>query len=206
MLDPSLLAAESVQLAVRNEIDRICDRFEADWRADGVDPRIEDVLAKINELRNIPRDFAIGTTEVTVQEFERFLADKKWRNKFEWVDPKVENLLQGGFDYRRPCQGVSWHVAAAYCNWISEKEHIPEDQWCYEPNSDGVYALGMKSVDDLSRTGYRLPTHAEWEYACHAGAGKTHKYFGFMGINGQYESMNEKLVPVALLKPNDFGL
>ena len=29
---------------------------------------------------------------------------------------------------------VSWYAAAAYCNWLSRKENLPE---CYEPNARG---------------------------------------------------------------------
>ena len=33
-----------------------------------------------------------------------------------------------------PMIGVSWYGAAAYCNWLSEQEGLPKDQWCYLPN------------------------------------------------------------------------
>jgi formylglycine-generating enzyme required for sulfatase activity len=42
---------------------------------------------------------------------------------------------------------VIWYEAAAYCNWLSKQEGIPEDQWCYETNAQqlaqeqvGIYA------------------------------------------------------------------
>ena len=30
---------------------------------------------------------------------------------------------------------VDWYRAAAYCNWLSQREGIPEDQWCYETDA-----------------------------------------------------------------------
>jgi formylglycine-generating enzyme required for sulfatase activity len=62
----------------------------------------------------------------------------------------------------------------------------------------------------LSRTGYRLLTEAEWEYACRAGA-ITSRYYGsseeLLGKYGWYERNSQvRTHPVGSLKPNDFGL
>ncbi len=109
-----------------------------------------------------------------------------------------------------PQGGITWYDAAAYCNWLSAKEEIAEEQWCYEPNAVGIYGPGMRIADDyLSRRGYRLPTEAEWEYACRAGS-DTEYYFGnnvrHLRHYAACRNVADQPRRVGAAKPNDFGL
>jgi len=149
--------------------------------------------------RLIDRRFAIAATEVTRRDFLKFRPDFPY---FGQGDPN---------DLERPLSGIDWYTAASYCNWLSEQEGIPRQQWCYEPNADGQYAAGMRLVrDSLNRVGYRLPTESEWEFACRAGS-ITSRYYGdseeLLASYAWYSPIaKDHSHPVAKLLPNRLGL
>lgn len=106
---------------------------------------------------------------------------------------------------------ITWFEAAEYCNWLSELEGIPDDQWCFEPNEEGEFGPGMKAKENfLELSGYRLATEPEWEFACRAGT-TTSRYYGLsVDLLPNYawfaaNNLNHTR-PVGTKKPNDFGL
>lgn len=145
--------------------------------------------------KHIPRSFEIALHETTLDQFQ---------------DHHVIHNKTLGPTLQHPVNRISWNKAAAYCNWLSKNENIPEEQWCFFeiPESKGTMQL---VPDYLNRAGYRLPTEAEWEYACRAGTG-TRRYFGESNeLLNQYvwyeANSNQKITIVpGTLKPNELGL
>jgi formylglycine-generating enzyme required for sulfatase activity len=143
-------------------------------------------------------NFALSSEDVTVEQFQRFREDYEPDKQFA---PTKEC----------PAISVSWYDAAAYCNWLSKREGIGEGQWCYEPNKDGKYAEGMKiKAGYLGLKGYRLPTGAEWEYACRAGSTVVYSFGEPAELLERYGWFDRNSLgqvhPCGKLKPNDLGL
>jgi formylglycine-generating enzyme required for sulfatase activity len=106
----------------------------------------------------ITRPFYLGANEVTRGQFRRFVHEAGYRTEAErdgkgglsWnegagryeQDPKY-TWQNPGFEQtdEHPVVNVTWNDAVAFCAWLSRKEGVT----------------------------YRLPTEAEWEYACRAG-------------------------------------
>jgi acetoin utilization deacetylase AcuC-like enzyme/formylglycine-generating enzyme required for sulfatase activity len=99
---------------------------------------------------------------------------------------------------KMPVDTITWADAALYCNLRSDAEGL---QTCYNEET---------AKCNFRTNGYRLPTEAEWEYACRAGSDKAH-FFGrdtrkLKDYAWFRENSFEKTHPVGQKIPNRWGL
>ncbi len=154
--------------------------------------------------RRIPRTFAIACKPLTFAQFEEFFPD------YLEHAAKSNFLYRGTRNHLSPnitLEAVSLHEAFQYCNWLSKKEGLPPDQYCYQSSDGGEL---VPKANALSLAGYRLATEAEWEYACRAGAVTRRPYGNAISLMSKYiwceSNSGGRTRPPGLLRPNDLGM
>ena len=128
----------------------------------GIDGKNHNDTEKQHRVK-ITKPFYLGVYDVTLGQFAKFVNDQNFKTEGEkdgkgsyGYDANGDSALKAEYTWRtpglygnkqtddHPVVCVSWNDAQAFCDWLSQKESKK----------------------------YRLPTEAEWEYACRAGTGK----------------------------------
>ncbi|WP_201787144.1 formylglycine-generating enzyme family protein [Actinoplanes sp. TFC3] len=125
--------------------------------------------------------FMLGTTTVTRKEYKAVTGGPP-------PVPDEEAL---------PASNLSWWQAAEFCNALSRLEQLSP---AYRLDAAAETAEWDRDAD-----GYRLPTEAEWEYACRAGTDGP-RYGPLEAIAWYRDNSGEQPHPVAGKDPNAWGL
>jgi formylglycine-generating enzyme required for sulfatase activity len=131
----------------------------------------------------ISKPFLLGATEVTIGQFKKFVAAAGYKTEAEGTGGGSPTFRNPGYSVtdESPAVMITWNEATAYCGWLSKQ--------------DGVT--------------YRLPTEAEWEYACRAGT--TTQFFTGddetkLAEFAWYGPNADKMVAVGTRLPNTWAL
>ena len=110
-------------------------------------------------------DFWMDTVEVTQGEYASMMSV----SFADYLSPTWQTTYGAGADY--PAYSVFWGDAALYCNARSRAEGL-DSVYFYTSISGipGSLCQLENVVIIYSKNGYRLPTEAEWEFACRAGS------------------------------------
>jgi formylglycine-generating enzyme required for sulfatase activity len=148
----------------------------------------------------LTKPIRMTATEVTVGQFKAFADATKFITMYERVGRTNWRNPTNATTDDRPVTHIRWEEVVQFCNWLSRQEKL-------EPCYKGAFQNWELTENGQ---GYRLPTEAEWEFACRAGT-TTHFSFGDDATElSRYGSCGSKdirrIQPVASKLPNAFGL
>lgn len=149
---------------------------------------------RMGSARGNPDEAPPHTVRVTA-----FLLDKYEVTHEQFTKAQLPNPSKWQDNPRRPVERVRWRDAKQYCNERSLLEGLKP---CYNEKTPDWDC-------DYGATGYRLPTEAEWEYACRAGTDGPYD-FGSPDKLRQHawfkDNADQKTHPVGQKKANRWGI
>jgi formylglycine-generating enzyme required for sulfatase activity len=142
----------------------------------------------------LTQSFHMGATEVTEHQWAMVMEEPFRTEIVQIRDPETKRLIKKEekqiknpkLDSKLPITNISWSKAVEFCNRLRQ---LPEEK------KEG--------------RNYRLPTEAEWEYACRSGTSTAYSFgdeASMLDDYAWYQANGGKVMPVASRKPNAWGL
>ncbi|MCW9132358.1 formylglycine-generating enzyme family protein [Bacillus paramycoides] len=113
---------------------------------------------------------------------------------YDAIMNNTPNVFKGN---NKPVVNISWNDAILFCNLLSKKAGLKE-YYSISDNSQTVHC-------NLDSNGYRLPSEAEWQYACKAGT-TGYIYGDLQEIAWYNENSEGHIHEVGKKEPNAWGL
>ncbi|AXY09563.1 cytoplasmic protein [Bacillus thuringiensis LM1212] len=160
-----------------------------------------DLIQRIDSLMvNIPKGEVVLRDDRIKKEWQvqikPFLL-AKYVVTMEVYDAIINSTCNDYKNSNKPVVNISWHDAITFCNSLSKTAGLTE---FYSIQDDG-----KKVSCNLHSNGYRLPSEAEWQYACKAGA-PGYTYGELQKIAWYNENSNGQIQDVGKKEPNAWGL